>query len=149
MARGIAECEQALALDRNLAVAHGLIGMAKHFLGRGAETEIHIHEALRLSPRDILAYRWFQMVGLAKRQLKADAEAVVWMRRSLEANRNYPIVHFNLAATLAWLGELDEARAIVQAGLVLDPSFTIRRFRLATNARSDNSTFLAGRDRAI
>ena len=52
-------------------------------------------------------------------------------------------------AALAWLGELDEARAIVQAGLVLDPSFTIRRFRLATNARSDNSTFLAGRDRAI
>src|SRR5262245_35440197 len=28
VARGIAECEQALALDRNLAVAHGLIGMA-------------------------------------------------------------------------------------------------------------------------
>jgi hypothetical protein len=54
-AQGIAECEQALALDRNLAVAHGLIGMAKYLLGRGAETETHIHEALRLSPRDILA----------------------------------------------------------------------------------------------
>jgi hypothetical protein len=89
------------------------------------------------------------MVGLAKRQLNADAEAVVWLRRSLEANRNFPMVHFNLAAALAWLGELDEARAAVQAGLALDPSFTIRRFRDATNARSDNPTFLAGRDRAI
>jgi hypothetical protein len=52
-----------------------------------------------------------------------------------------------LAAALARLGELGEARAAVQAGLVLDPSFTIRRFRDATNTRSDNPTFLAGRDR--
>jgi hypothetical protein len=63
VAHGIAQCEQALALDRNLPEAHGLIGMAKFVLGRGAETEIHIHEALRLSPRDILAYRWFLIVG--------------------------------------------------------------------------------------
>jgi hypothetical protein len=37
----------------------------------------------------------------------------------------------------------------VKAGLALDPSFTIRRFRDATSARSDNPTFLAGRERAI
>jgi TolB-like protein len=149
VAHGIAECEQALALDRNLAEAHGLIGMAKYLLGRGAETETHIHEALRLSPRDILAYRWFGIIGLAKTQLNADAEAVVWLRRCLDANRNYPMGHFLLGAALARLGELDEARAAVQAGLALDPSFTIRRFRDATNARGDNPTFLAGRDRAI
>src|SRR6516165_9295526 len=32
-AQGIADCEEALALDRNLAAAHGLIGYAKYFLG--------------------------------------------------------------------------------------------------------------------
>jgi hypothetical protein len=37
----------------------------------------------------------------------------------------------------------------MQAGLALDPSFTIRRFRDATNARSDDATFLAWRDRTI
>ena len=123
--------------------------MAKHFLGRGAETEIHIHEALRLSPRDIFAGRWFVIVGLAKRQLNADVEAVVWLRRGLDANRNYAVAHFDLAVALARLGELDEARAAVQAGLALHPSFTIRRYRDGTNARSDNPAFLAGRDRAI
>ena len=56
-AQGIAECEHALALDRNLATAHALIGFAKYFLGRGEETEAHVNEALRLSPRDIFAYR--------------------------------------------------------------------------------------------
>ena len=88
-AQGIAECEQALALDRNLARAHALIGLAKFFLGRGAETEAHVNEAFRLSPRDTFAHRWMLYVGLAKAQLGADAEAVIWMRRSLDANRNY------------------------------------------------------------
>jgi TolB-like protein len=143
-AQGIAECEQALTLDRNLARAHGLIGLAKVFLGRGAETEAHVNEALRLSPRDTQGSRWMQYVGLAKVQLGADCEALVWMRRGLDANRNSSIAHFDLAR----LGELDEARATAQAGLALDPSFTIRRYRDVT-ALSDNPIFVAGRSRTI
>jgi tetratricopeptide (TPR) repeat protein len=144
--QGIAECERALVLDRNLATAHGIIGYAKYLLGRGAEVEAHFNEAFRRSPRDALAHRWFVWVGVAKMQLKADTEAVTWLRRALEANQNFPIAHFALAAALALLGEIDQARAAVQAGLALDPSFTIRRLR-TTNAWSDNSTFLAGRER--
>jgi TolB-like protein/class 3 adenylate cyclase len=148
-ALGIAECEHALALDRNLASAHALLGHAKYLLGRGAETEPHINEALRLSPRDTTAHRWMAIVGMAKAQLNADTEAVVWLRRGLDANRNNSNAHFQLAAALARLGELDEARAAVQTGLALDPNFNIRRYRDATNARSDSPSFLAGRDRAI
>ena len=84
-----------------------------------------------------------------KAHLNADSEAVVWLRRGLDANRNHSIAHFLLASVLARLGELDEARATVQAGRALDPSFTIRRFRDSTNARSDNPIFVAGRDRVI
>jgi tetratricopeptide (TPR) repeat protein len=84
-------------------------------------------------------------VGFAKFQLSADAEAAAWLRRGLEANRNYPLAHFHLAAALALLGSLDEARAAAQAGLALNPGFTIRRLRL--NGRSDNGTYLAGRER--
>jgi TolB-like protein len=148
-AQAIAQCEHATALDRNLAPAHAVIGGAKFFLGRGEETEPHINEALRLSPRDVFAPRWMAIVGFAKVQLGADAEAIVWLRRALDANRNHSTAHFALAAALARLGELDEARATVQAGLALDPNFTIRRFRDATNARSDIPTFLAWRDRVI
>ena len=143
--RGIAECEQALALDRNLPNAHALIGLAKYFLGRGEETEGHIHEALRLSPRDIFAFRWMMWVGLAKVQLNSDAEAVAWYRRGVDANRNFPLAHFHLAAALAQLGLLDEARAAAQAGLTFNPGFTVRRFRAA--GFSDNPNFLAGRER--
>jgi TolB-like protein/Flp pilus assembly protein TadD len=148
-AQSIAECEQALTLDRNLARAHAYIGFAKVFLGRGAETEAHVYEALRLSPRDTLAHRWMLYVGLAKMQLGADAEAVLWLRRSLDANRNYSATHFDAAGALARLGRLDEARASVNAGLALDPSFTIRRYRDVTYSNSDDPTYRAGRERLI
>src|SRR5215831_9338759 len=143
-AQGIAECERALALDRNLANAHGFMDLAKVFLGRSEETEAHVHEALRLSPRDIFAYRWILFVGIANLWQSADAEAAVWLRRSIEANRNFPFTYFLLAAALAWLGALDEARAAVRAGLAINPSFTLRRYR--AGASSDNPTYLAGRE---
>jgi len=146
-AQGIAECERALALDRNLASAHAGVGIAKFFLGRGGETEAHMEQALRLSPRDTLIYIWSLFIGLAKFWQGADAEAIVWLRRSIEANRNHPGAHFNLAAALALVGELDEARATVQAGLALNPSFSIRRYR--TNSPSSHPMYLPGRERVI
>jgi TolB-like protein/class 3 adenylate cyclase len=144
--QGIRECEHALALDRNLADAHGCIGMAKYFVGRAEETEAHIREAFRLSPCDVFAYRWLLFVGIAKAQLGADAEAASWLRRSIEANRNFPLAHFHLAEALALLGHLDDARAAAQAGLALDPGFNLRRYRV--NALSDNPVYLAGRERS-
>jgi TolB-like protein/tetratricopeptide (TPR) repeat protein len=143
--QGIAQCERALALDRNLAVAHGLIGAAKYFSGRGQETEAHIHEAFRLSPLDTSAYVWLGWLGNAKTQLGADEEAAIWYWKGVEANRNFPINRFFLAAGLALLGRIDEARASAKAGFALDPKFTIRRYRLG--ASSNNPTYLAARER--
>ena len=145
VARGIAECERALALDRNLVSAHAAIGMAKYAIGRGTETEAHVREALRLSPHDPSAYMWISYAGTAKLWQGADAEAVAWYRRSVEANRNYPLSHFYLAVALAYIGELDDARAAVQAGLAVHPSFTINRYR--ASAHCDHPAYLAGRER--
>jgi len=85
------------------------------------------------------------VTGLAKMQLNADHEALDWLLRSIEANRNYPLAHFSLSAVLALLGSLDQARAAAKAGLALNPSFTLRRLRLG--ASSDNPTYLAQRER--
>lgn len=144
VAQGIAECERALTLDRNLAMAHGAIGQAKYFIGRGDETESHVQEALRLSPRDANANIWMMSAGFAKLQLGADEEAVARFRSAIERNRNLPIAHFGLAAALAPLGRLEEARSAARNGLALDPTFTIRRFR--TGAATDHPIYLAGRE---
>lgn len=142
---GIAECQRAVALDRNHAVAHAIIGLGKYFIGRGAETEVHIREALRVSPRDTDAYAWICFAGISKLWVGADADAVAWLRRSIEVNRNYPLAHFYLAAALAHLGDMAEARVAVGAGLQLHPGFTIRRYR--ESASCTHPAYLAGRQR--
>jgi tetratricopeptide (TPR) repeat protein len=130
-----------LGLDRNLANARALIGMAKIFIGRAEETEAQVVEALRLSPRDTLAYVWMTFVGDAKNSLGDYEQAVACYRRAIEANRNHPHAHFMLAAALAQLGHLDESRAAVKAGLGLNPAFTISRARATWTAISDNLTY--------
>ena len=74
---GIAECERALAIDPNLAAAHGAIGAFKAHIGRDEETEAHVREALRLSPRDGSVFLWLMFVGGANVNLGRYEEAIV------------------------------------------------------------------------
>jgi tetratricopeptide (TPR) repeat protein len=147
VAQGVAECERALDLDRNLADAHEMLGVAKNYMGCAADTESHINEALRLSPRDISAFRWMNTAGWAKLQIAADAEAAAWFARRIEANRNYPLLHFGYAAALALLGRPDEAEWAAKVGAALDPTFTIRRFKSGP-VRGD-ARFIAGAKRIV
>lgn len=145
-AQGIAECERALTLDRNLATAHAWIGQGKCNLGRAEETEAHVMEAFRLSPRDNKASSWMNTAGVAQLYLGDDEAAVHWFKRSIEANRNIaPFVHFLLAAALANLGEIEESRAWVQAGLHLDPDFSLARYDVSSP--TDHPTCLKQRIR--
>ncbi len=146
-AQGIRECERALELDRSLANAHHRIGDAKLHLGQAEETEVHVQQALRLSPHDPFVYLWRSTAGSAKFWLGKEEEAVTWLRGSIEANGNYPTSHFVLAAALTRLGRLSEAGVEVRAGLAINPKFTVARFR--ADALSDNPTYLAGRERLI
>jgi tetratricopeptide (TPR) repeat protein len=144
--QGIAECERALAIDPNLAAAHGWVGLAKIFTGRSEETETHVLEALRISPRDTFAWSWMAFVGIAKLYVGRDEEAVVWLNRSIGMNPSWPLAQFYLGSALARGGPLEAARDAARAGLELNPSFTIARFR--SMAFSDNPIYLAGRERA-
>ena len=140
---GIAKCEHALALDRNLAHAHNLIGLGKTFIGRAEETEAHVAEALRLSPRDTLAYLGTECGGCGEappRQLRASGCVASTVGRGQP--KLSPSV-FHLAAALAQLDRLDEAQAAVKAGLALNPTFTISRVRASRTARTDDPTCLA------
>jgi TolB-like protein/class 3 adenylate cyclase len=145
--QGVGSCERALDLDRNMALAHAQIGDGKLLLGQPEETEGHIQEALRLSPRDTHVYLWCMFAGLAKLSLGREEEAVVWLRRSTEANRNYPSAHFLLAAALAHLGRIAEARSEARAGLAINPTFTIARFRAGVS--SDEPAVVAGWERYV
>lgn len=145
VAAGIAECERALTLDRNMANALGVIAYAKQLIGRAEETETYVKEAERLSPRDIFAFRWLNSAGVSKLLLADWPSAVTWLRRCIEANRNYSIAYIHLAAALALSGEEKEARTVAAAALSLDPTFSVLRYR--KNSASDHPQYLEARER--
>jgi TolB-like protein/Tfp pilus assembly protein PilF len=146
-ARGIEEYERAVALNPNLAAARHGMAYARLVEGRAEEVEAYILEALRLSPRDTNISAWFGCLGSAKALLGEYEAALGWLRKSIDANRNNPWTYFYLAACLAHLGRLDEARREVQAGLAVNPKFTIKRFLAARE--SDNPVFVAQHERVI
>ena len=143
--QGIAECERGLAIDRNHPHAHALIGVGKTFTGRYEETEAHVLEALRISPRDRRAGMWWMIAAGAKLLAGHDEEAVARLNRSIELDPNEPMRHFHLAAALAHLGRMEEAREAARVGLELNPGFTIARDRAARP--SDHPVFLASLER--
>ena len=121
-AEGIAECEHALALDGNLAEAYAFIGDGKIYIGRAEETEAHVGEALRLSPRDTMAYACMNMVGLAKLHLSSWEQAVAVVSAVEGGQPKLSAQHFSIWPPRSHLGRLDEAHSAVKSGLALNPA---------------------------
>jgi TolB-like protein/class 3 adenylate cyclase/Flp pilus assembly protein TadD len=148
--QAITEAERALALDRNLAHAQaGVLAGAKIVVGRAEESEGHVQEGIRLSPRDSNLHVWAMLGGVAKLCLGDDEAAVTWLRRSTEANRNFPLPQFLLANALEHLGQKEAARSAAAAGLALDPAFTVRRVRMMFTSLSDNPVYRAQVERVF
>ena len=91
-----------------------------------------------------LAQSWFGW------RVRPTPEAQILMGRGvglfglvIAAEARGPDQRFRMITSL--LNRYDEARAAAQAGLALDPNFTLHRFRLGE--RSDNPTYLAQRER--
>jgi TolB-like protein/class 3 adenylate cyclase/tetratricopeptide (TPR) repeat protein len=143
--RSLRELEFAITLDRNLAWAHADAGFMKVLLGRAEEAEADLTNAIRLSPRDPGLDRWHALLGIADLFLGRLESALDRLRRSVEINPNVAMAHFFLAAASALSGRPAEAREARNAGLRLDPNFTVARFR--NERRSENPTFLAQRER--
>lgn len=143
--RSLREFELAVTLDRNLAWAYAHAGFAKVLLGRAEEAEADLMNAIRLSPRDPGLDRWYALLGIADLFLGRLKTALERLRKSVEMNPNVAIMQFFLAAASALSGRIDEASAARDAGLRLDPNFTVARFR--DERRSQNSVFLTQRER--
>ena len=143
--RSLRELEFAITLDRNLAWAHADAGFMKVLLGRAEEAEADVANAIRLSPRDPWLDRWHSLLGIADLFLGRLESALDRLRKSVEMNPNVALTQFFLAAASALSGRAAEAREARNAGLRLDPNFTVARFR--NERRSENPTFLAQRER--
>ncbi len=118
-----AEFEHAIALDPNEADAWAALSDIAVLAGRVEDGLEHIAKAFRLNP---FAPSWYYL-ALGQAQYAArDYEAAVETLRRDETYRTSS--RRFLAASLAQLGRLDEARAEAELFLVSNPDFTIRHW---------------------
>jgi adenylate cyclase len=142
----IAEFETAIAIDRNLAAAYGLIGSIEIRVGRSEEAFAPLETAIRLSPRDPLLNIWYFYICHAHTHLGQLDEAITWCRKSI-AISPFWIAYIDLISAYGWKGRTEEARAAIAELNKLMPNYTVTRW--ANEGFSDNPIFLAQYQRIV
>jgi adenylate cyclase len=117
--------DRALLACPNLSLAWILSSATLSYVGRGQEAVRHAEHALRLSPFDQSLFYYHMFLSLAHYATGNYEEAVKWAKMSLSENAAYTATHRFLAASLAALGRLDEARDAAASLMRLEPSFRL------------------------
>src|SRR5262245_45060336 len=110
----ISECDEALALDINCAVAHGVKGGALVFAGRREEGRVFLRTCLRLDPRDPARAARLHNVALSHYldgNYEVAAEAT---RDALRQNPSHAPTYRWLLASLGQLGRRTECEALMK-----------------------------------
>jgi len=117
--------ERALKACPNHSLAWLLSSGTLSYVGRSEEAIKHAEHALRLSPADQSLFYYYSFLNLAHYGNGTYEQSAKWGRMSLSENPLYTANHRILAAALAGLGHIDEARAVAAAMMKLEPDFRI------------------------
>jgi adenylate cyclase len=122
----IAQLEQSIRLNPSFSQAHHGLGFALALAGRLEEAVEASEMAIRLSPRDPLTWATTVVHSLECTLMHEHEEALIWAERTVRLpriNSYYP--HAMLAAALANLGRIDEARAAIEKAIEWKSDLTL------------------------
>jgi class 3 adenylate cyclase/tetratricopeptide (TPR) repeat protein len=127
--RNPAECaranESAIALDRNLALAHNNLSASLIHLGRPHEAIPIVEQAMRIDPLGPqLSFMQFNK-GKASFLLGRSEEAIAWLTKSRRSNPNIARTLAILAACHAYFGNLVQAREIAESLMRVAPQYKL------------------------
>jgi adenylate cyclase len=125
---GLRAIERAVELNPSSAQALTFAGWVRSYLGQAGAAVDDFERAMRLSPLDPTMFRTYAGLAFAYLLQGRFSEAVVWGQRGLAENPSFSPTHRALAAALAHLGRLDEARAVVAKLRDIVPELTIGKF---------------------
>jgi adenylate cyclase len=132
---GLRVLERSIKLNPNSALALSHSGWVRCYLGQAYDAIGDFDRALVLSPAEVTRFRMQAGLAFAHLLLEEFEEAAQWGRRALLGNPNFTPTYRALAAALAHLGRLGEAREAAGRLLELMPDFTTanerRLFRLS------------------
>lgn len=141
---------RAIELDHNFALAYAHKGNALTLIGRAAEAQALVEQALRLSPQDphIGIFHW--ILGRASFYAGDYEGAVLWLHRSVQARANLWYNRLYLISAYALLGKPAEAERMLADfnRRFSDPAYTLATVRAQEGANpSTEPTVLAARDK--
>jgi TolB-like protein/class 3 adenylate cyclase len=118
--------ERALAAGPNNSIAWLLSSPTLSYIGRGEQAVSHAEHALRLSPMDRSLFYYYTILSLAYYGAGQFEEAVKWGKRAASENPPYTATLRYLAAALAALDRVGEARNVATELLRREPGFRLR-----------------------
>jgi len=123
----VREFERAISLDPNFALAHVLLGLAFYYGGKPERALEVFDRALALDPYHPDVYLHFQ--AQAYFQVGKYEKAIELLKRRLVRNPSTDISRALLAASYGHLGRRDEARAVWEELLRINPNYSIEHRR--------------------
>jgi adenylate cyclase len=138
-ARAIAEMEAALALNASFDRGHYGLGMALLYGGRPEESIPQFERSIRLSPRGPILWAYWMMLGLAYINLEKYEEATESFKKAIQQPNAAFMVFVHAASTLAHLGRIDEARALLAEAKTRKPGFSIDTVKNAADQLGPHS----------
>jgi adenylate cyclase len=120
--------DRALGACPNHSLAWFLSSPTLSYIGRGEEAIKRADQALRLSPLDRNLFTYYSSLNLAYYALGSYEEAVKWGKLSASENPLYTANLRYLAAALAALDRLDEARDVAATIQQREPQFRLSTF---------------------
>jgi TolB-like protein/DNA-binding winged helix-turn-helix (wHTH) protein len=124
-AAGCAATERALALAPNSAQILYLSGYCLFYAGQWRRATAALERAMRLSPMDPLIASFHVALAAAYFTGERYEQAVASLGPAVQARRDYLIPRRLLAASLAQLGRIDEARAVIAEIRAASPTETV------------------------
>lgn len=128
---------QALTLSASCAFVYAFGCVSVAYGADAARAIDWAEQALRLNPLDAMSCVPQGIIGFSNFLSGRHEQAVIAGRRAVEMNPGFSMLHGWLAAPLARLGRLDEAKAETTRLLSLDPHFTIGRWATAVGLAPD------------
>ncbi len=130
--RGLPAVEKAIQLAPSHASSRIDAGWVNCYCGRHERAIAHLHNFIRLSPRDPMLFRAHCCLAFAH-IIGGDFEAAVaWAKRALSGNARFTPTHRALASALGHAGCIDEARRAVGELVALVPGLSVERFAQET-----------------
>jgi len=117
--------DRALSASPNHSLAWLLSSATLGYIGRGEQAVSHAEHGLRLSPFDQNLFYYYEFLSLAHYSNGAYEEAVKWGKMSARENPRFTANLRYLAAALAALDRLDEAREAAANLMKLEPNFRL------------------------